>query len=66
MSFRKQKMKNIELLNSRLLREEHVHTDEGKINYIKGALKNLNSSDLDKIYDLVEKYDPEYEGKEEK
>lgn len=41
--------------------EDHEGTDEGKMNYIKGALKNLSSEDLDKIYLSVEKYDPNYD-----
>ena len=43
-----------------IVKEDHEHSDEGKIEYIKGALKNLSSEDLDKIYLSVEKYDPEY------
>lgn len=58
------KRMSIELANKRLLgesiNETHVDTDEGKIEYIKGALKNLSSEDLDKIYSSVEEYDPEY------
>jgi hypothetical protein len=42
------------------IKETHVDTDEGKMEYIKGALKNLNSNNLDKVYRMVEKYDPNY------
>jgi len=31
------------------------------MDYIKDALENLSSDDLDKIYLSVEEYDPEYE-----
>ncbi len=41
--------------------ETHEDNDEGKIEYIKSALKNLSSKDLDKIYLSVEEYDPYYE-----
>jgi hypothetical protein len=43
--------------------EDHEGTDGGKIQYIIGALKNLSSEDLDKIYLSVEKYDPNYDNK---
>ena len=59
---RQDKLKNIQEANKRIL-ETHVHTDEDKIKYIKSALSNLNSSDLDKIYSSVEKCDPNYESK---
>ena len=57
---RQDKLKNIMEANMALLKEDHEHSDEGKMDYIKGALKNLNSDDLDKIYLSVEEYDPEY------
>tara|TARA_R110000803_G_scaffold133381_3_gene200532 strand:- start:555 stop:770 length:216 start_codon:yes stop_codon:yes gene_type:complete len=57
---RQDKLKNIMEANMTLLKEDHEHSDEGKMDYIKGALKNLNSDDLDKIYLSVEEYDPEY------
>jgi len=43
-----------------VVKENHVSNDDDKIEYIKGALKNLNSTDLNRIYLSVEKYDPEY------
>ena len=46
--------------NNSLLKENHEHNDKDKMEYIKGALKNLSSDDLDKVYLCVEKYDPEY------
>jgi len=49
------------ILLDELLKEEHESTDKGKIDYIKGALENLSSDDLDKIYLSVEEHDPEYE-----
>jgi len=52
---------DIERLVKKIIREHHESTDEGKIEYIKGALGNLSSDDLDKIYLSVEEYDPEYE-----
>jgi hypothetical protein len=57
---RQDKLKNIMEANMTLLKEDHEHSDEGKMDYIKGALKNLSSDDLDKIYLSVEKYDPDY------
>lgn len=63
MNWRKQKLENMKKANSSLLKEDHEHSDSGKIEYIKGALKNLSSEDLDKIYLSVEKYDPEYNKK---
>ena len=62
MNWRKEKLKNIQEANERML-ETHVDTDEGKMDYIKGALKNLSSKDLDKIYSSVENCDPNYESK---
>jgi len=62
---RQDKLKNIQEANKRLL-ETHVHTDEDKMEYIKSALSNLNSSDLDKVYAQVEMLDPEYEGRGKK
>lgn len=62
---RQDKLKNIQEANKRIL-ETHVHTDEDKIKYIKSALTNLNSSDLDKVYAQVEMLDPEYEGRGKK
>lgn len=58
---RQDKIQNILKANKRLLKEDHESTDKGKIDYIKGALENLSSEDLDKIYLSVEEYDPEYE-----
>tara|TARA_R110002012_G_scaffold267723_1_gene451647 strand:- start:587 stop:781 length:195 start_codon:yes stop_codon:yes gene_type:complete len=52
----------LEGLVKRIIKEAHEDTDEGKMKYIKGALKNLNSKDLDKIYKSVEDCDPNYEG----
>ena len=46
--------------------ETHVDTDEGKMDYIKSALKNLTSEDLDKVYAQVETLDPKYEGRGKK
>jgi hypothetical protein len=63
MNWRKQKRMNMEMANNNLLKEDHENTDQGKIDYIKGALKNLSSEDLDKIYLSVEEYDPNYESK---
>ena len=69
------KRKSIEYLNRRLLgessegnvttladilKEDHEHTDEGKMDYIKGALKNLSPNDLDEVYLMVEGLDSEY------
>ena len=65
MNWRKEKLKNIQEANERML-ETHVDTDEGKMDYIKGALKNLSSEDLDKVYAQVEMLDPEYEGRGKK
>lgn len=62
MNWRKEKLKNIQEANERML-ETHVDTDEGKMDYIKGALNNLSSEDLDKVYAQVEKLDPKYEGR---
>lgn len=44
-----------------IVKEDHETTDEGKMEYIKGALKNLSSEDLNKVYLDVEKFDPEYD-----
>ena len=44
-----------------VINEAHEDNDEGKIEYIKSALKNLSSKDLNKIYLSVEKHDPYYE-----
>ena len=63
MNWRKQKRMNMVSANTNLLKEDHESSDQGKIDYIKGALKNLSSEDLDKIYLSVEKYDPNYESK---
>ena len=52
---------DIEILVKKIIREHHESTDEGKMDYIKDALENLSSDDLDKIYLSVEEYDPEYE-----
>jgi hypothetical protein len=60
MNWRKQKRMNMEMANANLLKETHEHSDEGKIEYIQGALKNLTSEDLDKVYLMVEELDPEY------
>lgn len=60
MNWRKQKLANMVSANTNLLKEDHEYSDSGKIDYIKGALKNLSSEDLDKIYLSVEKYDPKY------
>jgi hypothetical protein len=65
MNWRKEKLKNIQEANERML-ETHVDTDEGKMDYIKGALNNLSSEDLDKVYAQVEMLDPEYEGRGKK
>ena len=62
---RQDKLKNIQEANERML-ETHVDTDEGKMDYIKGSLKNLSSEDLDKVYAQVEMLDPEYEGRGKK
>ena len=56
---KRDKLKNIMEANKSLLKEDHEHSDEGKMEYITGALKNLSSDDLDKIYLSVEEYDPE-------
>ncbi len=63
MNWKKQKLRNMELANDKLLKEDHESSNQGKIDYIKGALKNLSSEDLDKIYLSVEKCDPNYESK---
>jgi hypothetical protein len=63
MNWKKQKLANMVSANTNLLKETHVDTDEGKMNYIKGALNNLSSEDLDKVYAQVEKLDPEYKGR---
>jgi hypothetical protein len=60
MNWRKQKFDNMIKANNSLLKENHEHNDKDKMEYIKGALKNLSSDDLDKVYLCVEKYDPEY------
>jgi len=60
MSRKINRLQNMMEANMVLLKEDHEHSDEGKMDYIKGALKNLNSDDLDKIYLSVEEYDPEY------
>jgi hypothetical protein len=52
---------NKRLLGENVVSETHVDTDEGKMNYIKSALKNLSSDDLDKVYGMVEELDPEYD-----
>jgi hypothetical protein len=46
-----------------MVSEDHESTDSAKMVYIKGALKNLNTKDLHKIYLSVEKCDPNYESK---
>jgi hypothetical protein len=62
MNWRKQKLANMVSANTNnLLKETHEDSDQGKIKYIKEALNNLTSEDLDKIYLAVEKYDPNYE-----
>ena len=63
MSRKRDRIQNMMEANKSLLKEDHEHSDSGKIDYIKGALKNLSSEDLDKIYLSVEKYDPNYESK---
>ena len=63
MNWKKQKLENMKKANSSLLKEDHEKNDQGKIEYIKGALKNLSSKDLDKIYLSVEECDPNYESK---
>ena len=63
MNWKRQKLKNMEMANGILLKEDHENSDSGKMEYIKGALKNLSSEDLHKIYLSVEEYDPEYESK---
>ena len=60
------KLKSIEAANKRLLgentvTEDHADTDSGKMSYIKSALKNLSSEDLQKVYKMVEKLDPKYD-----
>ena len=60
MNWKKQKLKNMEMANGTLLKEDHENSDSGKMEYIKGALKNLSSEDLHKIYLSVEESDPEY------
>ena len=60
MSRQRDRLKNMVEANKSLLKEDHEHSDEGKMEYITGALKNLSSDDLDKIYLSVEEYDPEY------
>lgn len=57
---RQDKFENMKKANVNLLKEDHEKNDSGKIEYIKGALRNLSSEDLDKIYLSVEKYDPNY------
>lgn len=66
MNWKKEKFENMKKANTSLLKEDHEHSDSGKMEYIKKALKNLSSDDLDKIYLSVEKYDPEYENKNPK
>lgn len=63
MSRRRDRIQNMMEANKGLLKEDHENSDSGKIDYIKSALKNLSSEDLDKIYLSVEKYDPEYDNK---
>lgn len=65
MSKHRNRLKNMEEANKRMLVEDHEKTNQGKIDYIKGALKNLKSEDLDKIYLSVEKYDPNYDSNHE-
>jgi hypothetical protein len=60
MGRKRDRLQNMMEANKGLLKEDHEHSDSGKMDYIKGALKNLSSDDLDKIYLSVEKYDPEY------
>jgi hypothetical protein len=55
------KRKAILNLNRRLMKESHEGSDSGKMSYIKDALKNLSSDDLDKVYKMVEELDPEYD-----
>lgn len=54
------KRKAILDLNRKILRESHEGSDSGKMDYIKGALTNLSSEDLNKVYLQVEKLDPKY------
>ncbi len=61
MGRKRDRIQNMMEANKSLLKEDHENTDSGKMEYIKGALKNLSSEDLDKIYLSVEKYDPNYE-----
>jgi len=63
MSRKSIRLENMVKANKVLLGEDHEHSDSGKIDYIKGALNNLSSEDLDKIYLSVEKCDPDYETK---
>lgn len=57
---RDDRIKNMKLANKRLLSESHADTDNEKKEYIKSAINNLSSDDLKKIYDMVERCDPNY------
>ena len=60
MGIKRTRLQNMMEANKRLLKEDHEHTDEGKMDYIKGALKNLSPNDLDEVYLMVEGLDSEY------
>lgn len=47
------------------LEETHEDDPRGQMEYIKDALKNLSPEDLKKVYDMVEKYDPNYPNKKD-
>lgn len=64
----KDKRKNIEEANKRLLGENrisetHANTDEEKIEYIMSGIKNLSSDSIQKVYKLVGDLDPDYHDK---
>ncbi len=52
---------DIERIVRKTLNEDHADSYSDKIGYIISALDNLSPEDLDKVYDMVEDLDPEYD-----
>jgi len=52
---------DIQRIVKKTLKEDHAESYTDKIGYIISALDNLSPEDLDKVYDMVEDLDPEYD-----
>ena len=52
---------DIKRIVRKTLKEDHADSYSDKIGYIISALDNLSPEDLDKVYDMVEDLDPEYD-----